>query len=362
VDVTSTASNFSIVDDPRFAQIEADWRLTMRGPLSQPFVGGEMTLPRATLMIDPSRRVRPLVDESGMPESDFASHAPLLSALKVTLGNEVRLKSREASVQLTGVLEVGGEITNPYISGEILADRGTYRVDLGLLKRTFRVDSGLVRVAGTRETPVALDIWTSYLVRSQDRDDVKIVAHVTGSTLAPHLELSSADLGTGSSQSEIISYLVFGSPTFGLDGQGGSAVKTATAALVPSLGGVLEGTLGTLLPFLSSLQVTTVAGNGPQSLAASPLDGLLNSFALTAGRQLGSDTFLSLSAGMCRGSRLSSASSTSGWFGLGAEYRPHRGPGVALSMDPGASPCNRVGKFLDVYQFGVDLVREWKVR
>jgi len=360
--VASTASNFNIIDDPRFAQIDASWRLQLRGPLSQPFVGGEMTLPRATLVIDPSRRVRPLVNESGMPEGDFATHMPLISALHVTLGNDVRLKSRDANVQLTGELEVGGEINNPYISGEIQADRGTYRVDLGLLKRTFRVDSGLVRVAGTKDMPVLLDIWTNYLVRSQDRDDVKIVAHVTGSTIAPRLELSSADLGVGSSQSEIISYLVFGSPTFGLDGQGTSVVKTATAALVPSLGGVLEGTLGSLLPFLSSLQVTTVAGSGPQSFSANPMDGLLNSFALTAGRQLGADTFLSLSAGMCRGNRLSAASSTSGWFGLGAEIRPKNRTGVSLSMDPGSSPCNRVGKFLDVYQFGVDLFREWKFK
>lgn len=362
VDIASQATNFSIIDDPRFAQIEASWRLQLRGPLSQPFVGGEMTLPRATLVIDPSRRVRPLVDEAGMSEDEFATHMPLISALRVTLGNDVRLKSRDANVQLAGELEVGGAIVNPFISGEILANRGTYRVDLGLLKRTFRVDSGLVRVAGTRETPVALDIWTSYLVRSQDRDDVKIVAHVTGTTQGANLELSSADLGVGSSQSEIISYLVFGSPTFGLDGQGTSAMKTATAALVPSLGGLLEGTLGTLLPFLSSLQVTTVAGSGPQNLAVNPLDGLLNSFALTAGRQLGSDTFLSLSAGMCRSSRLSSASSVAGWFGLGAEYRPRNRAGVSVSMDPGSSPCNRVGRFLDVYQFGADVFREWRLR
>jgi translocation and assembly module TamB len=274
----------------------------------------------------------------------------------------VRLKSSSANVQLAGTLEIAGQVNNPYILGEVDASRGTYRIDLGMLKRTFRVDSGTVRVAGTKDQAASLDIYASYVVRGNENDasrDVRIDAHLTGSSTAPQLELSS-DLGSGVGQSELISYLIFGSPSFMLDGQGSSTVKSATAALVPSLGGLLEGVLGTMLPFFNSLQVTTVAGNGPQNLVASPLDGVLNSFAITGGRQVGADGFLNISGGRCGGSRLASTQSPSGWAGVSMEYRPRLGIGAIASIDPGPSPCNSVGALSRVYQVGLDVFREFR--
>ncbi len=360
VDLASVAREFNVMDDPRRAVVDASWQLRLRGPLKEPILSGEVTLPSATFFIDPSRRVRPITDESGTGDVDVTFGMPLISALRVTLGSDVRLRSRDANVQLSGVLEVGGELANPYVRGEMVAGRGTYRLDLGVLKRTFRVDSGTVQVAGTFDTPPSIDIWTSYLVRSPERDDVRIGAHVSGTTVEPRLELSSADLGSSASESEIISYLVFGAPSFALDGQGSSTVRSATAALVPSIGGVLEGFFGMLLPFFSSLQVTTVAGSGEQGLVADPLDGLLSSFALTAGRQLGSESYLNLSGGVCRGSHVSSAASAPSWFGVSAEYRPKLRWSAVVSLDPGTSPCNRVGKFTDVYQLGVDVFKDWK--
>jgi translocation and assembly module TamB len=363
VNLASVGRNFNVMDDPRLATVNATWTVNVKGALKQPTLGGQVFLPAATFVIGQSRKVRQVRGEPGMEGSELAVGEPLISNLQVTLGNDVRLKSAAANVQLSGSLEILGQVSNPFVYGEIQANRGTYRIDLSVLKRTFRVDSGLVRLAGPiRDVPATLDIWTSYLVRQADKGDVQIVAHLTGTTDSPRLELGSADLGTSAAQSEIISYLIFGSPSFAIDGGGSSTVKTATAALVPSLGGVLEGVLGSLLPFFNSLQVTTVAGSGPQSLTTNPLDGLLNSFALTAGRQLGSDTFLNISGGVCRGSRIASAQSLPAWFGLSAEYRPKAKVGVIASMDPGSSPCSRSGRFLDVYQFGVDVFRDWRFK
>ena len=356
----SFARNFMVMDDPGLAVVSASWHLNVSGALKEPHLSGDVLLPSAVFTIDTRRRVRQILNDSDV-DSELKVGEPLLSGLTITLGNDVRLKSVEANVQLSGSVEVGGQLHNPYVSGTVNADRGTYRVDLGVLKRTFRVDSGTVQLAGTlKEVPPALDIWTSYVVRRADRDDITIGAHLTGTTDRKVLTLTTNDLGSAVAQSEIISYLVFGTPSFALDGQSSSTVRAATAALVPSLGGVLEGVLGTFLPFFNSLQVTTIAGEGPQNLTTNPLDGLLNSFALTAGRQIGSDTFLNLSGGRCSGSRVSSAGSVPGWFGISAEYRPRYSLGAIISLDPGSSPCNRVGNFSDIYQFGLDLFKDWK--
>ncbi len=364
VRATSVAEGFTVLDDPRVATAMANWRLQLNGPLTQPSLSGDVTLPRALFVIDNERRVRALSDAAASGDGDVRQGTPIISGLRVRFGNDVRLKSKEANVQLAGTVELAGQIDNPYLLGEVDASRGTYRLDLKALKRTFRVDSGVVRVAGTKDQPASLDIFASYVVRGNESDasrDVRIDAHLSGLSNAPNLELSS-DLGAGVGQSEIISYLIFGSPSFALDGQGSQTVKTATAALVPSIGGVLEGVLGTMLPFFSSLQVTTVAGNGPQSLVTNPIDGLLNSFAITGGRQVGADGFLNLSGGVCRGSRLASTQSPSGWAGASIEYRPRLGIGAVASIDPGPSPCSSVGRLSRVYQVGLDVFREFRWR
>jgi hypothetical protein len=281
-----------------------------------------------------------------------------ISELRAFLGSDVRLKSRDANVKLVGEVALSGEMKDPYVEGEIYADRGTYRVDLGWLKRTFRVDSGTVRLAGTiREYPALLDIWTSYLVRRPEIDDITIVAHLTGTADSPRLELVSSDLGSSVAQSEIISYLIFGSSSLALDANRQSTVQTATAALVPSLGGALEGWLGSILPFFSSLQVTTVASNeAGTSLTTSPLDALFNSFAIVGGRQLGADGWMNLAGGVCRGSRLASTQSPPAWGSIALEYRPKAKLSAVTSFAPGGSPCSSIGR----YQVGLDLSREWQ--
>jgi translocation and assembly module TamB len=320
-------------------------------------VTAPVTVPYAEFTIGPQRRSRGI---RGARESSIGT--PQTNGVLVTLGNDVRLKSREANVQLSGAVELFGPLDFPWVSGSVTAARGTYRVDLGLIKRTFMVDSGSVILEGTPDMPPALDIYTSYTVRRPD-SDVKVGAHVYGTTLRPRLNLSS-DLGSAVPQSEIISYLVFGRPSFGVNDSQQSAsksvTKSATAAVVPSLGGLLESTLGTLLPFFSTLQVSTVAGEGPENIMANPLDGLLNSVAVTGGRQVGTDTFFSLSGGVCRAGRTSASSNVPFWLGTLVEYRPKRTIGASMAIDPGVAPCSRAGSFGDTYQFGLDLSYDWK--
>ena len=72
------------------------------------------------------------------------------------------------------------------------------------------------------------------------------------------------------------------------------------------------------------------------------------------------DSFVSISGGVCRGTRVASTASAPFWLGAAAEYRPKRSVGMAVSFDPGPTPCARAGVFSDTYQVGVDLMYEWK--
>jgi translocation and assembly module TamB len=136
-------------------------------------------------------------------------------------------------------------------------------------------------------------------------------------------------------------------------------VRLATAALIPSLGGAAERALGAKLPFLSELQVVTVAGDSPSDFTLNSFEGLLNSFALTAGTQVGTDSYLRLSTGVCRGENRA-AQSLPAWFGIAGEYRPRERLSAVVSLTPGSAPCNRIGTFAQIYQFGVDLYKDWR--
>lgn len=357
-DVHTFARNLRVIDDPSLAEADASWQLHLRGPVDSLQLGGEITVPNANAYIGRQRAILD-VGLSRSPTTAVGRYLPRIDDLTIRLGNGVRLRSPEANVQLTGDIAVTGTLSDPNVRGEILATRGTYRLDLGPLQRTFHVDSGIVRMNGPMDNPPTLDIHTSYLVRQADREDVKIGARLIGTVREPRLVLSSGDLGSAASETEIISYLIFGSPSFALDNNGTWAVRTATAALVPSLGGAVERALGGRLPFISELQVTTVAGDSPTDFTLNSFEGLLNSLALTAGTQIGTDSYLNLSGGVCRGENRA-ASSPARWFGITVEYRPRERLSALLSLNPGSTPCNRVGTFSQIYQFGLDLYRDWR--
>lgn len=358
-DIETVARALHIIDDPRVAEADVSWNLRLHGPLDSLSLGGDVTVPTANVFIGQQQRRVLQLEEDLTADSASASYAPVLEGLRLRLGNEVRLRSPEANVQLTGEVAVVGTLDAPDVRGEIFAERGTYRLDLGLLQRTFQVDSGLVRMNGPLSIPPSLDIFTSYTVRQAQREDVHITARINGTVEQPRLTLGSSDLGTTASDTEIISYLLFGAPTFVLDGQRGSAVRLATAALIPSLGGAAERALGAKLPFLSELQVVTVAGDSPSDFTLNSFEGLLNSFALTAGTQVGTDSYLRLSTGVCRGENRA-AQSLPAWFGIAGEYRPRERLSAVVSLTPGSAPCNRIGTFAQIYQFGVDLYKDWR--
>ena len=176
-------------------------------------------------------------------------------------------------------------------------------------------------------------------------------------TDGPIVTLSSSDpLYSAAPESEIISLLIFGAPTFALDGQSQSTVRAVAGVLLPSAGGVVAGQLQRLLPVFNTIQVTTAGGQSDLTNASSLLDNL----SISAGKQIGTRTFLRLNTGVCRGNSQSTLRLSSLWYGISAEYRLARGYMAQAGVDPGSAPCSRLaGDLFPRMQFGFDLFREW---
>jgi translocation and assembly module TamB len=275
---------------------------------------------------------------------------------RVDLGNEVWVQTPESRVKLSGGLTIAMSGERLALDGEINAERGQYRLDLGVVNRSFSVDSGRVRFFGQAEIPPTLDINATNVVRVAGGSEVPVRVHIGGSYAKPVLTLSSTDpLYASAPESEIISLLVFGAPTFALDGQSQSTVRAVTGVLLPTVGGFAEKQLQRLLPGFNTFQIKTGSGQAESQLSTS---SFLDNLSISAGKQVGDRTFLRFNTGVCRGS--GEANGRGLWYGIAAEYRLGAHFSAEVGMDPGSAPCTRLGgNDLPRRQFGFDLFREW---
>jgi translocation and assembly module TamB len=370
------ANNFQVARQRDGTDLDVSGAVTVAGPLRHPVARGIVVVPRANLVVDPlaasdaldlsSEAARALLGAEEVPVAESAAQS--LATLgrylsvenaRVTLGNEVWVQTPEARVQLTGGLAVTMSGERLALEGEISAPRGQYRLDLGVVSRSFAIDSGRVRFFGGSAIAPSLDLTATHVVRAAGGGEIPVRVHMGGSYERPVLTLSSADpLYASAPESELISLLIFGAPTFALDGQSRSTVRAVTGVLLPSVGGAVEGALQRLLPVFNTVQVTTAGGQSSQQLSAL---SLLDNLSISAGKQIGDRTFLRLNTGICRGlAGDAGARGTSLWYGIAAEYRLGSGWLGQVGVDPGAAPCTRLGgDAMPRMQFGFDLFREW---
>lgn len=353
--------------------LDVSGNMSLVGPLKRPTLSGALFVPRANLVFDPlgarnaldlsSEAARELLGAEEVPVAETAAQS--LAALgsvinvgnaRVDLGNEVWVQTPESRVKVSGGLSIAMSGDRLALEGELSANRGQYRLDLGVVSRSFTIDSGRVRFFGSSAIAPTLDISATNTVRVSGGSAIPVRVHIGGTYDVPVLTLSSSDpLYASAPESEIISLLIFGAPTFALDGAGQSTVRAVTGVLLPSVGGAVEGALQRFFPGINTIQVTTAGGQSQQDLSAL---SLLDNLSISAGKQIGERTFLRANTGVCRGGAASTRSSL--WIGLSAEYRITRNLSGQVGMDPGSAPCTQLGtNGFPRLQFGFDLFREW---
>jgi hypothetical protein len=271
-----------------------------------------------------------------------------IDTLRVGLGQDFWLRSSEANVQLSGSVDVSKVRDQYVLNGSLEAPRGTYRLELGLgTTREFRVTRGQVRYLGTPDLNADLDIDAEHLVRTLRGQDVTISVHIGGSLYDPRLKLSS-DVRPPISESEIISYLMFGAPTFRAGTASGElGNRILTQQLFGTLSSQVEyaliSDLGIPIDYLQ-IQPTTATGR-------------LSGAEVAAGKQfdvLGTTAFLSASNRICSWQQLWSLENV----GASLEFRLSRYWFLAASLDPHRSCAILTSPLTATYQFGLDLYWE----
>jgi translocation and assembly module TamB len=371
LDVRISGRDFRMMAVRDYLDFSASGEVALRGPFYGARLTGRGTVPRGVLyftdlitkqvmnledvryadIIDTS-----LVRRQGLRE-EFQNRfldSLRMDSLSLAMGSDVWLRSAEANIQLTGGLVVNKVADRYRLDGTLETPRGTYRLPLTTtIKSDFLVTRGQLQYFGTADLNAAVDIDARHVVRQPDQN-INVDVHIGGTLWTPSLTLSS-DIRPPISQSEIISYLLFGTSSY----QAGVGQNARTAEVIGST-------------LVSRWVAAQVSGQVERSLIADlgvPLDfvqirpgevnvlgshgGILSGTEIAVGKQitvLGLPAYITPSLRICQQQTWSDV-------GFNAELRLSRPWRLAFSRDP-VGPCTGLlgpSGTVTRNQLGVDL-------
>jgi translocation and assembly module TamB len=380
------ANNFEVIRQRRLADLVIGGNLQIAGTYRRSLLTGGLRVEQGAIYLRERLRKQIVdVDELAAAElgafvdtsfartdlivrrptwMDSIIHNLTVSNVDIAIGDDVWLRSQEASIKLGGSVSVTRQGNRLALVGPLLANRGTYRLYLGPgVIRTFEVQRGVITFFGGPVIDPALDIVAVHTVRQaggSDRRDVRIRVTIGGTLLQPRLALSS-DERIQISETQILSYLVSGQPTFIAENTG--QLQTAAATLLPTLGAVIERAIFEQLRFIDMFQLQAGTTTLSQSTFFEDLGQAIAQSRIALGKQITERTFLTANAGLCTiGGQNAESQRFIDALGLTLEHRLNHGFSVQLSVEPATSAAlcrTDAVEFNRPRQWGVDLFREW---
>lgn len=369
--VTASLQDFWAVDREGAASFELTGDLALSGRAPSPLLTGRLTLDDGTVAIpdlgsDDAVELAELeVGEIGadsIPSQVADPGVPWLAGLRVdgleiSVGDQVWLVSDDVRAQMGGGVTVfrqaGGETR---VSGELVAERGTYNLTVGPIVREFEIVSGSVQFFGTPDLNPALDVTAANEIRSVAGPDagsiLTILARVTGSLQSPEVTLTS-DTRPPLPESEIISYLIFGRPSFQIGDATGALAQQIL--LQETVGGLVATRLEQFLIQDLGLAIDYVrVRSRPSEFAFGEVFG---ETVVEVGKQFG-NVFWTVEAGIAT---LFGGGTGRPTLGTAVEWQIDREWSVRFAYEPIRTTfLARVQDFDLDYQFSVDLRRRWE--
>jgi hypothetical protein len=224
---------FRVIDDPATARVLASGQLSLTGPTTAPVLTGQVAIRESTLRVPDFAAEEPGLElgyldvafdpllglEAPVPPAPLFGNIQM-DGVQVSIAESVWLESNELRVQINGDLVLFRVADDLRIFGALQAVRGTYALELSAIVREFDIIRGRVQFFGTGDLNPSLDILAGHRVRATAvgrGGDLTILVHLTGTLLAPRVQLTS-DTPVPLSETDLISYLLFGQPSFELGG------------------------------------------------------------------------------------------------------------------------------------------------
>ncbi len=327
LDFRFTSREFHVFNRPNVADVDLSGDLRLSGSWLNATLRGALTADRAIISIPElaSKDVISLeepdrfgaVDTTAILDGTAAFDAPLpflegltIASVPIRMGRDVWLRSSEANINLGGSVSItrgqvtrgrNAGLTQLALDGPLQTVRGTYRLNLGVVQRTFEVEGGEIRFFGDPDLNPALDISALHTVRQYSeqgaRPDVRVRVHLRGTLQSPTAELSTPD-SVRVTNSDLISYLVTGGPSYEIGGRNGDLSATAVSVMLGSLGSVLGGKVPAGVcddAQLSTAQLEAYGG-GLRDVSG----GILSGMRFNCAKQVSERAFVRLDAGLCQ--------------------------------------------------------------
>jgi translocation and assembly module TamB len=308
-DLQVDASGFQVVER-RDLEARVGGRVNLAGNYTRPRVTGNVRVEQGTVYLEEFIRTAEVVDLTDPSFFDVvdttlvavrpvveAAQNPFLQNLRVDVDLAIQrdfwIRSRELNVEIEGGLIVAFDRARRDILlvGNLEAARGNY-VAFG---RQFQVQQGAVEFVGTPGLNPSLNIQAVHRLRRQGGEPLDIVASVEGTLLAPRVTLTS-EAQPPIAQSDLISYLIFGRPSYALgsgetsvlEGAAGAGVSAVTGTIATQLSEVLARQIGLDFFTITQAQEADVAGL-PQTLG-----GAFAATQVEVGQYISQNLFLAL--------------------------------------------------------------------
>lgn len=396
-----TGRGFNAYNVPNVADVDLSGELTLTGSYESAILRGALTADRAIIAIPElaSKDVIALEDLDPFARFDTAAAGQTralsisppefienltIANVPIRMGRDVWLRSSEANINLGGQVNITrGEVTRGRdagrlqlaLDGPLQTVRGTYRLNLGPVQRTFEVEQGEIRFFGDPDNNPTLAVDALHTVRQYSqqgvRPDVRVRVHMGGTLSQPTLLLSTPD-SVRVTNSDLISYLVTGGPSFEIGGSNRDLSTTALSVVLGSFGSVLGGkAAGGVCDDASVSTAGLERYGGPIREVGA---GVLSGIRLGCAKQVGERTFVRLDAGLCQVGQLVSGSgggnplSFTDALGLKLDYLLRPGLSASFGVEPPTSAvlcsvnanASARGFVPTPRQVGFDLFRVWR--
>ena len=364
-DVAATMDAFHVMGVDDEAPAEVSGTVNLDGPLTGLVMTGGVSVTDGAVVI-PDFRGSTLDEaiflEPGEMQLDdpLATGNPVLDNLRIRNldvdieGDVWFIVENQVRAQLAGELIVNKTGEEYRVIGELEGERGTYTLAAGPIVRRFDINYARLTFQDETELNPTLEVLASRTIIDQTGRPVDIDVNIGGTMRAPTLALGSGD-ATGIPQSELLSFLFFGQPSFAL---GGGALPGAAVLEQTLVGGIAE---------LASIELQNELGD-----AGLPLDvfqirlggfgALEGAPMLVLGREIADDVFLTVESYL---SGLFGSSQTGlDLWAIRLEWAFDPRSSLRAGLEPVSSALRLRGIGLDRptapgQQFSVELRRRW---
>ncbi len=312
LDLSITAGDF-LSATRRDLNVTLGGRVTVEGNYRAPIVRGDVRIEEGELFLEEFARTAEIVDLAAFDPGELqfnvvdttlvrvrpiieASRNPFLQNLRVDVNlvvdRDAWIRSPELNVDMAGELQATYDrgTRELVLSGTLDAVRGNY-VTFG---RQFVVQGGTVEFLGTPGVNPSLRLVAANRLRRADGEALNIIADVQGTLLAPRVALSS-DSQPPIAEDDLVSYLIFGRPSYALASGETAILQGALGASATLLLGTLASQLGSVVAKEIGFDYFAISATGEADLYG--LIGLQNSALATQveiGEYIGNDIFLAL--------------------------------------------------------------------